>query len=172
MTVDRNYITSCHFNTYPDLLALVARMESIRSRSAKLRSSATVLSSRVTAMLLVWDVAKETKKFKSDPHFIRVKIKMRPILVFFLNYIIWYITYARHNFAWSIKRFISKLNRNTATYCIWKRAKFTHQRALQFVSTFSKERAASNDSIEGRTHWAKRWKRRGPTSSTRPIDNI
>lgn len=49
-------------------------------------------------MLLVWDVAKETKKFKSDPHFIRVKIKMRPSLVLFLNYIgTWRILVDRSN---------------------------------------------------------------------------
>lgn len=58
---------------YPDLLAFVARIESIRSLSAKLRSSRTVLSSNVPAMLFVWVVARETKKFSNDPHFIRVQ---------------------------------------------------------------------------------------------------
>jgi hypothetical protein len=51
-------------------------------------------------MLLFWDVAKETKKFKSDLHFICVKIKMRPSLVLFLNYIgtwrLWLIDQTLH----------------------------------------------------------------------------
>jgi len=130
-------------------------MESIRSRSAKLRSSATVLSSRETAMSLVWDVAKETKKFNSDPHFIRVKIKMRPSLVFFLNYIgTWHGIFCLidQTLHFEIKQ----------KYRDMKESEVNLPESLRFVSTFSKERAASNGSIEGRTQLSKTWsKRRG-----------
>jgi alpha-mannosidase len=108
-------------------------------------------------------VAKETKKFNSDPHFIRVKIKMRPTLAFFLNYIgITYGTFCLINQTLHFE--IKQKYRDT------KESEVNLPKSLQFVSTFSKERAASNGSIEGRTQLSKTLEEEGTSSATRSID--